>query len=174
MGNDGMPARIALVGYRGSGKTSIGVALAHALGWRFIDTDAVVSEQEGGDIARIFRERGEAYFRTKESEALIASLTGTNVVIATGGGIVESPDNRALLHGKAFTVYLSASVETLLSRIDGTDRPPLTGLPMKDEVRTVVERRMPYYREAAHAVVDTGQGTIDDAVSAIQRIVEGR
>lgn len=167
--------RIALIGYRGSGKTSVGTMLARMLSWEFIDTDAVIKSREGKDVSTIFHARGEEYFRDIESDVLADVLKKSSIVIATGGGIIERPENRALLRDRSYVVYLTAPIDTLIARIDaGVDRPALTALPMKDEIRTVLSRRMPLYEGAAQGTVDTGTGSIEDAAAAVLRMVRMR
>ena len=165
-------SRIALIGYRGSGKTSVGKALARMLSWEFIDTDALITSREGRDVTAIFREHGEAYFRDRESAALVQALATANAVIATGGGIIEREENRERLRELSYVVYLSAPIEALIARIEaGVDRPALTALPMKDEIRTVLARRIPLYERTAHGTLDTGEGSIDDAAASVMRMM---
>src|SRR5688500_4378392 len=112
-----MSSVIFLVGYRGSGKTTVGRLLADRLQWSFLDADAVIEERAGKTIRDIFVAEGEGAFRDQES-ALLAELCGrTETVIATGGGIVLKDDNRALLREHGFVAWLTADAQTLWARI---------------------------------------------------------
>src|SRR6188768_2626659 len=108
-----------LIGYRGSGKTTVGRLLADRLGWAFLDADAVLEDRYGRTIREIFAAEGEAGFRDKESAVLADLCTRTDTVIATGGGIVLREVNRRLLNQNGFVTWLTADPPTLLARIQG-------------------------------------------------------
>lgn len=117
---------ICLIGFMGSGKTTIGRLLSEELGKSWIDLDSFVEQQYGQPIAEIFAKKGEGYFRMLETKALKCLLKQEIGIISTGGGVVEQPENRALLQ-KAYTVYLSYPVDTLYQRVQGdADRPLAT------------------------------------------------
>ncbi|KQC05365.1 MAG: bifunctional riboflavin kinase/FMN adenylyltransferase [Methanoculleus sp. SDB] len=145
--------RIVLVGYRGSGKTTVGTLLAGALGIPFIDTDALIEERAGMSIPEIFRS-GEENFRMLE-RSVIASLAGQGGVISTGGGAVTDPVNVALLRHGGPVVFLFAPADVLGNRIRGSTRPALTPLPPDEEIRTVLLKRMPAYVGASDCCIDT-------------------
>lgn len=154
-------ASVVLVGYRGSGKTTVGNLLAERLGMTCIDTDAMVARAGGVTIRDIFACIGQPYFQELEMEALEESLATSNAVIATGGGIVMRNENRERLKKAGHpVVYLASNPELLYSRIQSdvnsaVNRPNLTkfsdGL---EEVRHVLGIRDPLYREVATVVVD--------------------
>ncbi|MBN1193738.1 MAG: shikimate dehydrogenase [Methanomicrobiaceae archaeon] len=146
--------RIVLVGYRGSGKTTVGALLAGALGVPFYDTDALIEERAGMPIPAIFENSGEEGFRRLE-RSVIASLAGQEGVISTGGGAITDPDTVALLRRGGPVVFLSAPADVLHSRIRGSARPALTSLPPDDEIRTVLAARMPAYIGASDCCIDT-------------------
>ena len=109
--------RIALVGPRGSGKSSVGPALARLLGWTFLDADAELEARAGLSIRAIFEAEGETGFRRRESEILAELCLLPRHVLATGGGVILRPENRALLRRCARVVWLTADVETLSRRL---------------------------------------------------------
>jgi shikimate dehydrogenase len=164
--------KVVLIGFRGTGKTSVGRILADRLGLPFHDTDALVEQLAGISIPEIFREHGEAQFRALERE-VIASLRDTEGVISTGGGAVCDPANVADLrrHGRVF--LLSAPPEVILDRIAGSDRPVLTGLSLEEEVRTLLARRKEAYIGAADACIDTGRRTPGEVAETIVREIGG-
>ena len=116
---------IYLTGFMGSGKTAVGRALARRLGVAFVDTDATVEAEAGRSIARIFADEGEAGFRERESRALESCSRRDDAVIATGGGIVESPSNVETMLATGRVVFLDCDFAVLSARVaaDGVDRP---------------------------------------------------
>lgn len=146
---------IALIGFMGSGKSTIGPMLAGALGRDFVDLDEVVKSEAGMTVDEIFAAEGEEGWRKRESRALQAALSGSVIVLSCGGGVILDPANRALLEG-CLTVWLTASIETLLKRVgEGEGRPLLDG----PELRTTMERlhraRLQIYAEAADITIST-------------------
>jgi shikimate kinase len=168
------PARrrlIFLVGPRGSGKTTVARLLAGRLGWTAVDADLVLEERAGRAVGEVFAAEGEAGFRRREA-GVLAELAGcTEHVVATGGGAVLQPDNRALLR-RGWVVWLTADPDTLWARVqaDGTTarrRPSLTGLGGREEVAAVALAREPLYRSAADLVVDTAGRSPEDVAAAV-------
>ena len=160
-----------LIGYRGSGKTTVGRLVAERLGWAFLDADAVLEERYGRTIREIFAAEGEAGFRDKESAVLADLCTRTNCVIATGGGIVLREENRRLLKQHGFVAWLTADPPTLLARIkaDPTTaerRPNLAGGGMV-EIEQLLAVREPLYRACADVVVPVGALSPEQAADAI-------
>lgn len=167
-----LPPRLYLIGSRGTGKTTVGRLLAKRLAWAFGDADELVTAEAACSIAQIFAAEGEAGFRRRETRVLAALSQCDHHVIATGGGIVLSPDNRLTLRTTGLCVWLTAPPRALWERIQGDpstakQRPPLTSLPGPDEVRQVLELREPLYREVAHLTVATEAASPDEVVSAI-------
>ncbi len=165
---DGDPAALFLVGMMGAGKTTVGRRLARRLGSPFVDADRELEARLGVPIPTIFELEGEAGFRRRES-ALIDELTRrTPIVLATGGGAVLDPANRAALHGRGRVVYLRASVGDLWHRLRrDTVRPLLKTADPRARIEELVRLRDPLYREAAHVVVDTGRQPVEQVVDAI-------
>lgn len=147
-------AALALVGFMGAGKTTVGRALAARLGWHFLDLDDLIEERAGRKIALIFEEDGEERFRELEHAALAAALEGDRhgLVLALGGGAFIDPRNRQLL-GRAQipSVFLDAPLEELLRRCRET-APLRPLLKDADHFRHLYERRRPNYLEALVSV----------------------
>ncbi|MDD1678651.1 MAG: shikimate dehydrogenase [Methanomicrobiales archaeon] len=168
----GITVRIVLIGYRGTGKTTIGRSLARELDLPFVDTDILIEAHEGKTISEIFRQEGEAGFRKIEKE-VIRTLPQSDVVIATGGGAVLDPDNVESLRAESTVVLLSADPSTIVRRIQKSGRPPLTAFSLEEEVRYLVEFRTPYYLRAADYCLDTGNQKISATVRILQDILKG-
>lgn len=165
---------IVLVGYRGTGKSTIGPLVAERLArsgvWsRFADTDDEVEATTGLAIASIFATEGEAAFRKRESRALRSCLR-TGGVIATGGGVVVAEANRKrLAKCRGIVVWLQAPAKVIAERIAGDDaRPALTSLSPLDEVRTKLAERDAWYRGSSTHQIDTSRV---DAATAAETIV---
>ncbi len=142
---------MAIVGYMGSGKTTVGRLLARRTGRDFVDLDHEISRGAGRSIPEIFADGGEERFRDLEHAALLSALDRpAPAVISCGGGAVTRPDNRAAL-GETPTVFLSEDVDALFARTRGEDR-PLRGGSREDFVRRYAER-LPLYREVADVEV---------------------
>lgn len=151
-----------LIGYRGSGKTTVGDILGSRLGRPFVDADVVLEADVGMTIREIFATEGEAGFRDRETATLRKLIAGAEAVIATGGGVILRPENRDLLRSSGFVVWLTAEPELLWQRIQfdpttGDRRPNLTATGGLDEVQAVLANREPLYRETAHLLVDASR-----------------
>lgn len=164
---------IYLIGYRCTGKTSVGRVLAEKLGWRFIDTDQTVVASDGLSISEMVEKHGWPFFRRLEKQAFLELSKGSRQVAATGGGIILDPENRALLKDPAhFTVWLRASRETIYQRLqnDGQTRafrPSLTDSPLLREIAETLAERTPYYESVMDMAIDTDQ----QAVAAICELI---
>ncbi len=147
-----MEGSVAIVGYMGSGKTTLGRLLARALSLEFVDLDRVIVRSAGKGIPQIFAEHGEKHFRDLEHNALLRTLDGgTPSVVACGGGTVVRPDNRTLLRDVT-TVFLREDTEVLYQRTRGTDRPLRAASLEEFELRYA--ERLPLYREVADIEVE--------------------
>ena len=145
---------MAIVGYMGSGKTTVGRALAYALGREFVDLDRAVVKRAGRRIPQIFAESGEEHFRDLEHTSLLDALDGRpRCILACGGGVVLRQDNRELLRGTA-TVFLREDPLVLYDRTRGADR-PLRAASLGEFERRYIER-LPLYREVADFEVEVG------------------
>ena len=148
---------IVLIGYRGAGKSAVGAILSQRLSMPCIGMDAEIVRRAGCSIPRIVENQGWPGFRDAES-ALALDLAGQdNLIIDTGGGVIERPENMASLRKNGRVFWLTASVDTIVSRIcTDTQRPALTtGKSFTDEVAEVLARRIPLYRAAAHHEIAT-------------------
>lgn len=138
---------MAIVGYMGSGKSTVGRLVAEELGWDFVDLDRAVAERVGLSIPEIFESSGEPHFRNLERRELLDALDGpSDRVIACGGGVVIDPRNRARLM-EVPTVFLWEDTDVLYRRTRGPGR-PLRGTSFEDFARRYAER-LPYYLEVA-------------------------
>jgi shikimate kinase len=148
---------IVLVGYRGSGKTTVAPLVAERLGWQWIDADRALESRCGRPIEQMFQSEGEAAFRDREAD-LLAELCGRDRhVVAAGGGVVMRPGNRECLTQAGLVVWLRADVDTLWRRLQGdalNRRPDLT-VGGRAEVEQLLALREPLYRACANVVVDT-------------------
>jgi shikimate kinase len=152
----------------GAGKTVVGRRLAERLGRTFVDTDAEIERRSGATITEIFRERGEAEFRTLEREAIARACALDSAVVATGGGAFVPDENRARMKASGAVVYLSADPGTLLARVGGgDDRPLLAGAPDRlERIRELLTARAAAYAEADWEI-DTTSLAPDAVVHAI-------
>jgi shikimate kinase len=159
---------VYLVGMMGAGKTTIGKALAHKTGQEFIDTDRILVERTGVPVATIFEIEGEEGFRRRES-AVIAELAGrSGCVVATGGGAVLAEENRRAMRASGTVVYLRARLENLWERTRHDASRPLLATPdPKATLATLLERRDPLYREAAHLVIETSSQAASTLVGRV-------
>ncbi len=152
------PQHIFLVGPMGAGKTTIGRHLADLLGLSFVDVDSEIETRAGADIQWIFDMEGEAGFRERESKVLVDLVSESKpMVIATGGGIVLSADNRAVLERSGLVVYLSATAEQLIERTRRDKTRPLLQVEDREAViRKLIEDRSPLYNQVADLVFPSG------------------
>lgn len=166
---------IFLVGARASGKTTVGEALAAALGWAFVDTDHLLQKQEQCSVAHMVDQHGWDYFRRKEGEYLRMAAK-PRTVVATGGGMVLAEDNRRFMREAGTVFYLSAPASLLAARLSAqpghAQRPSLTGQPLDQEVEDVLRQRDPLYRAAAHHALDAALSPADIAATALACIQE--
>ena len=153
-----------LLGFMGSGKTTI----ARKLDSDFLDMDALLEDRLGMPIARFFEEKGEAAFRQLEEEVL-ADLLKTDKVISTGGGIVISPRNRALLKQNPDNIYLKADFETLYQRIsaDKDNQRPLFLNNSKEDLAAIFDERQAWYEEVASKVIDVSKLSPEEIIEEL-------
>jgi len=140
---------IALVGFMGVGKSTVGQVLASLLGFEFIDTDRVIETRTGRRIADIFAEEGESAFRALEARMVAELETRSGLVISTGGGLIVNPENLASLRGHALIVCLWASPAVIFDRVRHQSHRPLLQTPdPQARIAELLEVRRPAYQEA--------------------------
>ncbi len=160
---------VVLIGYRGSGKSTVAEALSRKTGMEVISTDAMITKKEAADIPQIVRRHGWEYFRDMESEVIREVSVLKNVIVDAGGGVVAREQNMKLLRDTGAVFWLTASVETITRRIEASDeRPSLTGdRSFLQEISGVLKERTPLYEKAAHHTVKTDCRTPDEIAGEI-------
>jgi shikimate kinase len=160
---------IVLIGYRGTGKSTVGKLLARRLGYELVSTDAEIVKRAKQSIPEIVAQHGWEYFRDVESDVCRDLAERDQLVIDTGGGAILRPQNVEVLKRNGKLIWLTATVETITARIGGdTQRPSLTGTKsFVDEIRDVLRDRAPKYQAAADHVVQTDGRSIQHLVEAI-------
>lgn len=152
------PKNLILIGFMGSGKSTVGRELHSRLGYELVDMDTVIEQREGRPIARIFEESGEEYFRDLETELLkeLNDGSGGRRIISTGGGVVGREENRELLRHMGYVIWLHAPVNVIYERTSRNRERPLlqTENPIA-KIEALMEKRQPWYEETAHLKVDT-------------------
>jgi shikimate kinase len=158
---------VVLVGFMGSGKSSVGRELSRRFGAPFVDVDERIESATGSPIRDLFAREGEPAFREREKAALRDALSVKGCVIATGGGAFSDEENRVLLRSYAPVVYLEAAVGTLLERLAGDlGRPLLRGGDREEVVRELLSRRIPGYR-TADVTVRTDGRTVEEVAGQV-------
>ena len=157
---------LVLVGSPGAGKTTVGRLLAARLGLAFRDTDADVEQRAGKPISEIFIDDGEETFRALEREAVAAALAGHDGVLSLGGGAVLSAETRALLRGHD-VVLLDVGLSAAASRVGLSRDRPVLALNPRAQLRTLLEQRVPLYREVAVRTVATDGRTPDEVADEV-------
>lgn len=152
----------------GSGKSTVGRQLARQLDWRHVDSDVEIEQHIGCSIRSFFEQHGEAAFRDVEQEVIARLCELSSVVIATGGGAVLRPANRAVLSTQAQVVYLRSSPEELFRRLrHDTQRPLLQVRDPLRKLRELYQERDHLYRETARYLIETGRPTVPTLVNMI-------
>jgi shikimate kinase len=162
-----------LVGMMGSGKSSIGRAVASRLGVGFVDSDEQIEQRTGRTVQEIFELDGEPAFRKLEAEALAAAVDACDrSVIAAAGGVVLDPANRELLRRAGTVVWLRARPEVLAARVGGGEHRPLLGDDALGVLRRLDVERAALYEDVAGAVVDVGDLSPAEAAARIVELVK--
>lgn len=161
---------IILVGFMGTGKTSVGKRLSSLLRMRYVDTDSVIERDNERTISAIFEQDGESVFRQLESEAVEQVSNLYNFVISTGGGVVLKEENVAKLKENGIVFCLTASPEEIYDRVGHQTHRPLLQTPDPLEtIRAMLDERAPYYAKADYTMDTTGR-TFDEIVIHIKNI----
>lgn len=161
---------IFLVGLMGAGKTSVGKMLSKRLNKSFCDSDQEIERATGVKIPVIFEIEGEQGFRARESRMLAELVCRDNIVLATGGGVILSEQNRRLLSNRGKVIYLRATANDLWRRTRHDKNRPLlqTGDPL-EKLQELLAQRDPLYREVADIIIDTGNQSLGNLVSRIEQ-----
>jgi shikimate kinase len=163
---------LVLIGFMGSGKSSVGRELARRLRYHFADTDALIRARYGKSIPEIFAEFGEEEFRQAETEVLEGLVGSAEFVLATGGGIVTRPGNLALLRKLGRVVWLSANEETIWRRVSrNPNRPLLQTEDPRQTIHDLLLLRAPLYRSVADVIVETSGLTHQEVAKHVLHLV---
>lgn len=164
-----MDRSIVLIGFMGTGKSSVGRRLALSRGWPRLDTDAMIAAAVGMRISEIFERLGQERFREEESAILAKIEASQRAVIITGGGAILRPENRARLRVLGTVICLTATLSTLLERLGRrSDRPLLQTEDPAATVENLLRKREPLYRETADFTIDTTGMSHDQVANAIE------
>ena len=160
---------IILIGFMGSGKSTLGKRLAEVLNYKFIDTDLEIEKKEGRTISQIFKEEGEVYFRDLETVIIREFLEEEKgKVISVGGGLPLRQENREILQMLGTVIYLKTTSETIYERLkEDTSRPLLQTEDPKKRIKELMEEREEKYREASHIILQTDSKQIEEMISEI-------
>jgi shikimate kinase len=167
-----MDSNVYLIGYRCSGKTTLGRALSRHLGRSFVDTDEEIVRQSGKSIREMVREAGWEGFRAAEGKVIAALCRRRPMVVATGGGVVLDARNVAQMRASGVVVWLRSRAETIkkwiaLDPASAANRPALSEAPLADEIDATLAQRTPLYRAASDFVLDTDEFDVQALVLAI-------
>lgn len=164
---------IILIGFMGSGKSTVGIKLSYRLRHAMEDTDKLIEKEEGRTISEIFATDGEAYFRNLETECLKKLIqTANQKIISVGGGLPIREENHALLKKLGTVVYLRAKAETIYERVKhDTSRPLLQGDDPKGKIQTLMAQRADIYEKASDVIIDVDDKDFDTIIDEIVRAV---
>jgi len=161
------PANVALIGFMGAGKTSVGRLVAENLGFEFLDTDELIQARTGRTIADIFAKEGEPAFRALEKQVVQELSAREKTVISTGGGLPTNPENLAALKSYALVVCLWASPEKIWERVrNQSHRPLLHGADPQKKIRELLAVREPFYKQA-DVLINTDLRSVREAAQQI-------
>ena len=160
--------KIILVGFMGSGKSTIAEKLTEKLNIKHFSTDTVISVREGLSINEIFEKHGEQYFRDAEEQILnmLCSMAGKGI-ISTGGGVVLSEKNRKIIDENYMSIWLYANTDTIMSRAKPDNRPLLKNNFTKEHISKLMNERKNYYIQSADILINTSNRTIDDVIDIL-------
>ncbi|MDO9532560.1 MAG: shikimate kinase [Deltaproteobacteria bacterium] len=167
-----LPPNLVLIGYRATGKTSVGARLAEVLQRPFVDLDQVLVREAGRSVADIVAQGGWAEFRRLEKELVARYRDARGLVLATGGGVVLDPNNVAALRENGIIIWLTADPAAIQARLAqdqprDANRPSLTGEDTIREVLEVLEARAPLYQAAAQISIDTTHQSVAQVVKLV-------
>ena len=162
---------IYLLGFMGTGKTSVGRALAKDKGWNFVDLDELIELKQQRRIVDIFAQEGEPYFRKIEKKFLKQVSTQKKFVVACGGGVVLDPDNIKLMKKTGMIICLCANCEEILKRVSSSSlRPILNVAKPRERIELLLKMRAPYYLQADYTI-DTSHLSVKQVVVKISKML---
>lgn len=165
---------IFLIGPMGAGKSTIGRTLAKDLKLEFYDSDEVIEKRAGADLAWIFDIEGEEGFRNREIRVIEELTQKANIVLATGGGVIMAPENRASLAGRGTVIYLKTSLEQQYERTKrDTKRPLLRTDDLTGRLESLRDERQPHYEELADVSFETDKLTVKAVSNKIIKYIYG-
>ncbi|MFC1771071.1 shikimate kinase [Candidatus Margulisiibacteriota bacterium] len=159
---------IIIIGFMGTGKTSVAKALVKISGYQLVDTDNLIEAGQNMPISQIFKQKGEPFFRSLETKVCRQLINSQDSVISTGGGIVIKEENRSLLKQAGKTFLLTASPENIFERTNKSKHRPL--LDVEDpigKISKLLSERQDYYQKAADYVIDTDELSVLEAAKKI-------
>ena len=163
-----MQQNIILIGFMGTGKSTIGRNLSQIFGYPLIDTDHIIVEQQGRPIPEIFASEGENAFRDIETNLLHSLHKHSGHIIATGGGIIGREENRNILRELCYVVWLIAKPSEILERTSrNSNRPLLNNDDPEGTIRDLLEIRTPLYSKTAHLGIETDDLSFDEVTTGI-------
>jgi len=170
---------IVLIGYRGSGKSTVGSRLAACLKMKFVDIDDLIEERQGVPIRDIVKSHGWGHFRKLEASLIKEISNGDHLIIAPGGGAVLDADNVKALRKNGFMIWLKTDRQTLLKRLNqdrgtNTRRPTLTGKGTSEELKEVLSLREPIYERVSKIQIDTSTRDVETVVENILTILKDK
>ncbi len=148
---------IVLVGFMGTGKTTVGRLLSEQIGMPLVDMDSMIEERAGKSITNIFAQDGEPYFRELEREMVKELATQSGQVVSTGGGIVLNPDNISDFEKTGLVVCLLADAETVLDRVRHDSSRPLLAGDKEAKIAELLKTRKPLYEAITHCIDTSGR-----------------
>ena len=171
-----MKDNIALIGFMGSGKSTIGRVLAKFLDMKFVDIDRLIAAREKKTIPEIFAEKGEAYFRKLERDIVYEESLENNIVIATGGGVIIDNENIKALRETSYVVYLDCTIDCIYDRVKNSKTRPLLNVEnMYDKIKDLHSKREILYKISADYTVkiDKSSNMYDTAEKIKQAYIYG-
>ena len=166
-----MKSNLILIGFMGSGKSTVGKILAEKLEMKFLDTDLEIEKEQGRSVQDIFSEKGEEYFRKLENEISKKLSTENNTIISTGGGIILNKENIEYLKKDGVVFFLDVAKKTLYKRlISSKGRPLLEGDELWSKIKNVLGERLERYRSSADFIVKVGNEIPYETMEDIKKL----
>jgi shikimate kinase len=165
------PNNIVLVGFMGTGKTTVGKLLATQLKWSYVDTDELIEKKTGLNISDIFSQQGEPYFRDIESKVIEEVMLKNHRIISTGGGMVIREQNIITIKSNGIMICLTATPEMIIERTKSDSHRPLLRVDNpKKRIQELMDKRSPYYAKA-DITIDTTDLSPDEIVIQIMKVI---